>query len=107
MTAQRSLVLHIPIDHPAFAGHFPGQPLLPGVSLLAEVLEAVLADPALATRVGLQPRIAQAKFLAPVRPGAQLSLRLDATGRGLRFEVRDASAGDRLAASGQFEAAAT
>ena len=39
-----SLALHIPTDHPAFAGHFPGQPLLPGVSLLAEVLEAVLDE---------------------------------------------------------------
>ncbi|KQP12018.1 3-hydroxyacyl-ACP dehydratase FabZ family protein [Pseudorhodoferax sp. Leaf267] len=99
-----TLALHIAADHPAFAGHFPGQPLLPGVSLLAEVLEAVLADPALAARVGAAPRIGNAKFLAPVRPGAQLQIVLDATGRGLRFEVRDA--GDRLVASGQFDAAA-
>lgn len=102
----RTVRLQIPVDHPAFAGHFPGQPLLPGVSLLAEVLEAVLADPELAARVGPAPRIANAKFLAPVRPGAQLELVLDASGRGLRFEVRDLSAGDRLAASGQFEAPA-
>lgn len=101
-----SLPLQIAADHPAFAGHFPGQPLLPGVSLLAEVLEAVLADPALAARVGTAPRIANAKFLAPVRPGAQLRIVLDASGRGLRFEVRDIGAGDRLAASGSFEAAA-
>ena len=104
--AQRSVTLQIPLDHPAFAGHFPGHPLLPGVSLLAEVLEAVLADAALAARVGPAPRIANAKFLAPVRPGAQLTIVLDATGRQLRFEVRDAGAGDRLAASGQFETAA-
>ena len=103
--AQRSVALQIALDHPAFAGHFPGQPLLPGVSLLAEVLEAVLADPALAARVGPSPRIANAKFLAPVRPGAQLRIVLDAAGRGLRFEVRDVGAGERLAASGQFEAA--
>ncbi len=100
------LPLRIPADHPAFAGHFPGQPLLPGVSLLAEVLEAVLAEPALAARLGAQPRIASAKFLAPVRPGAALVLRLDTAGRGLRFAVHDTSQGDRLAASGQFDAAA-
>ena len=99
------LPLAVAADHPAFAGHFPGQPLLPGVSLLAAVLEAVLADPALAARVGPAPRIANAKFLAPVRPGAQLGIVLDASGRGLRFEVRDLGAGDRLAASGLFEAA--
>lgn len=97
-----SLALHIPTDHPAFAGHFPGQPLLPGVSLLAEVLEAVLDDPALAAIVGSAPRIASAKFLAPVRPGARLTVQLDVAPRGVRFEVKE---GDRLAASGQFEAA--
>lgn len=95
--------LRIPVDHPAFAGHFPGQPLLPGVALLAEVLEAVLADAALAGRLGPAPRLAHVKFLAPVRPGAELALELDASGRGLRFAVRDRSQGDRLAASGQFE----
>ena len=97
-----SVDLHIAADHPAFAGHFPGQPLLPGVSLLAEVLEAALDEPALAALIGAAPRIASAKFLAPVRPGAQLTLQLDASPRGLRFEVRE---GERNAASGQFEAA--
>jgi 3-hydroxyacyl-[acyl-carrier-protein] dehydratase len=94
--------LHVAADHPAFAGHFPGQPLLPGVSLLAEVLEAVLADPLLAAAVGSMPRIASAKFLAPVRPGAHLVLRLQRTDRALRFEVLE---GERIAAAGQFETA--
>jgi len=97
-----TVALHIAPDHPAFAGHFPGQPLLPGVLLLAEVLEAVLDEPALATDVGPAPRIAAAKFLAPVRPGARLTLHLASDTRGVRFEVRE---GDRVAASGQFEPA--
>jgi acyl-CoA synthetase (AMP-forming)/AMP-acid ligase II len=95
--------LSIPADHPAFAGHFPGQPLLPGVALLALVLEAVLDDPVLAPRLGTAPRLAAAKFLAPVRPGAQLTLALEAGPRGLRFELRE---GERVAASGHFEDAA-
>ena len=93
----------IPVDHPAFAGHFPGDPLLPGVALLAEVLEAVLDEPALAAQVGASPRIGAVKFLAPVRPGARLTILLDPGARGVRFEVRE---GERLAASGQFEGAA-
>jgi 3-hydroxyacyl-[acyl-carrier-protein] dehydratase len=92
--------LPIAPDHPAFAGHFPGQPLLPGVVLLAEVLEVVLTVPELATLIGNAPRIANAKFLAPVRPGAQLVVQLEATPRSVRFEVRE---NDRVAASGQFE----
>ena len=94
--------LAIAADHPAFAGHFPGDPLLPGVALLAEVLEAVLDEPALAAQVGAAPRIGAVKFLAPVRPGAQLVIVLEAGIRGVRFEVRE---GERLAASGQFEGA--
>jgi 3-hydroxyacyl-[acyl-carrier-protein] dehydratase len=95
------VALHIVADHPAFDGHFPGQPLLPGVMLLAEVLEAVLDEPALARLVGPAPRIANAKFLAPVRPGADLVVQLEPGARGMRFEVRE---GERVAASGQFEA---
>ena len=97
-----SVALNIAADHPAFAGHFPGQPLLPGVSLLAEVLEALLDDPALAALIGPAPRIGAAKFLAPVRPGAQLVIALELGPRGVRFEVKE---GERIAASGQFEAA--
>jgi 3-hydroxyacyl-[acyl-carrier-protein] dehydratase len=98
-----TIVLQIAQRHPAFAGHFPGQPLLPGVSLLAEVLEAVMEDPALAALVGSAPRITAAKFLAPVRPGAELTMRLEPTARGVRFELRE---GQRIAASGQFEGTA-
>ncbi|MEP7296142.1 MAG: hypothetical protein ABI702_08135 [Burkholderiales bacterium] len=96
-----SRTLDIAADHPAFAGHFPGHPLLPGVSLLAEVLEAVLDEPALAALVGSTPRIGAVKFLAPVRPGARLVVHLDRGPRGVRFEVKE---GERVAASGQFEA---
>ncbi|AMM26242.1 AMP-binding protein [Variovorax sp. PAMC 28711] len=80
----------VPPDHPAFAGHFPGQPLLPGALLLAEVLEAVLGVPAFVARLGVQPTLAAAKFLAPVRPGDVLTIKLEpeaGAARGVRFEV--------------------
>jgi 3-hydroxyacyl-[acyl-carrier-protein] dehydratase len=95
--------VRIATHHPAFAGHFPGQPVLPGVALLAEVLEAVLDEPALAASIGQAPRVAQVKFLAPVRPGTDLCLALQASGHGVRFALRE---GERTVASGVLEAGA-
>jgi 3-hydroxymyristoyl/3-hydroxydecanoyl-(acyl carrier protein) dehydratase len=92
--------LNFAADHPAFAGHFPGRPLVPGVLLLAHVLEAVRADAALAAAVGPAPRLAVAKFLAPVGPGTALEIRFALSDQAVRFEVVGS---DRIAASGHFE----
>ena len=91
--------IEIALDHPAFDGHFPGQPLLPGVALLAEVLEAALREPALAACVGDAPRLAVVKFLAPVRPGSSLVIDFRLGARMLEWHVGD---GTRSVANGQI-----
>ncbi|RYZ12602.1 MAG: CoA ligase [Comamonadaceae bacterium] len=94
----------VPLDHPSFAGHFPGQPLLPGALLLSEVLEAMQGVPVLAARLGAAPTLAAAKFLAPVRPGSTLRIALQpepGAGRGVRFEVH---CDGQVAASGRWTA---
>jgi 3-hydroxyacyl-[acyl-carrier-protein] dehydratase len=78
--------LLVPTDHPAFDGHFPGAPLLPGVVLLDEMLRAVEAGGR-----GGDWSISTAKFLQPVRPGEALTLEHEALANGaLRFAIRSA-----------------
>jgi 3-hydroxymyristoyl/3-hydroxydecanoyl-(acyl carrier protein) dehydratase len=67
------------VDHPAFAGHFPGNPLLPGVVLL----DAALHELGCALQLDLRGcRVTAAKFLAPVRPGDALHLDYEAPANG-------------------------
>jgi acyl-coenzyme A synthetase/AMP-(fatty) acid ligase len=86
--------------HPAFAGHFPTFPVLPGAVLLDEALQAIQH----ARGIDLTWHIASVKFLGAVRPGDSLSLEHAAPKNGLiRFTIR---APDRVIASGSLSNAA-
>ncbi|HET7729340.1 MAG TPA: hypothetical protein VFK48_04835 [Usitatibacter sp.] len=72
-------------DHPAYAGHFPGRPILPAVVLVAEALAGIERD------TGHGPAhwtLGNAKFPRPVEPGTPLTLAHEPTPAGLRFEIR-------------------
>lgn len=75
-------------DHPALPGHFPGNPIVPGVVLLNEVLSAVPG----------RMDIPWAKFHAPLMPGEEFAIRID----GHRFSVHR---GATLIASGSLRPA--
>ena len=78
----------IAADHPALAGHFPGQPVVPGVLLLDEALHAIALHYRLSPA---QCELGQVKLLSPVSPGERLSLRHTRTPRGhIDFEVQTA-----------------
>lgn len=110
--------LPLPIDpaHPAFAGHFPARPILPGVVLLDHGLRAIDAqrrpdaaqDAAHDTNAAPACRIGAAKFLSFVLPGEPVRLEIewvDATPptgqRDCRLRIyAGAGDGERLAVTG-------
>ena len=61
-----------PVHLPVFAGHFPGQPLVPGVHLLAVL--ALLVRRTLGRDDLVLVGMVRSKWLAPVRPGDVLAL---------------------------------
>jgi len=83
----------IPADHPSLPGHFPGQPIVPGVVVLERVLEAIEL-----TQGPLGPlRLPQVKFVQPLLPGDVADIVLDGESPRWRFRVLRAQA---LIASG-------
>jgi 3-hydroxymyristoyl/3-hydroxydecanoyl-(acyl carrier protein) dehydratase len=81
-------------DHPVFAGHFPGHPIVPGVLLLDWAQAAIEAQ--LGQRV---QALAEAKFHSPASPADVLELDFDIGAAAVRFEIRSAT---RKIASGRF-----
>ena len=65
------IALTVPADHPAYDGHFPGAPVLPGAILLDAAIGAIEAAE---QRSGLRWRVPVVKFLGAVRPGEPLEL---------------------------------
>jgi 3-hydroxyacyl-[acyl-carrier-protein] dehydratase len=96
-------------DDPMFAGHFPGNPIVPGVILteaLAQAagIAAASGFPETARPLFLLSAIRTMKFLQAVRPGDQIDLRAEkiaATERLLQFQVA-ATVKGTVAAEGQL-----
>jgi len=87
----------VPLDHPAFAGHFPGTPILPGVVLLDMALQTIAAASGIALDLC---EISSVKFLSPARPGDELLIRHNISASGtIRFDI---VAGMRKIASGSI-----
>jgi 3-hydroxyacyl-[acyl-carrier-protein] dehydratase len=89
-------------DHPAFSGHFEGAPVLPGVVLLTQLMQALDDLPGWTDATGASICIDAAKFLAPVGPGQVLQLRLTRQGGSVDFEF---ARGRTLVARGRVSAA--
>ncbi|MGQ0586884.1 MAG: hypothetical protein ACT4PK_06755 [Gammaproteobacteria bacterium] len=91
----------VPADHPCLPGHFPGNPIVPGVVLLEQVLDAARAWRGTDARLAGLPAV---KFLSPLLPGQRFDILLEEQGPGgqgprIRFTC---SAADRVLAQGSL-----
>jgi len=84
-------------SHPSLTGHFPGNPIVPGVIILGEVLE--LIGESLGQTLMLS-KVPSVKFHSPLRPNERLQLNFDILPDHL--VTFSCQVGSRLIASGQF-----
>lgn len=90
------LTLQFPANHPTAAGHFPGNPIIPGALLLAEVLRCI------AQAEGQEYaacNVKAAKFLHPARPGDTVQIEYKRSAQGT-LEFQCAVAGTRVLTGG-------
>lgn len=101
-----SIVAELDVDPELaiFKGHFPGQPVLPGVILMEALAQAasccLLASPELAGSIGFLVGIDGAKFRAQVLPGDTVRLEAHITRAGKRMCAAEVTAykGDAVCA---------
>ncbi len=73
------LTLQFAVDHPTGVGHFPGNPIIPGALLLAEVLRCIArAEGASYSSCNVK----NAKFLHPARPGESVEIEYSKSAQG-------------------------
>jgi 3-hydroxymyristoyl/3-hydroxydecanoyl-(acyl carrier protein) dehydratase len=96
---RRSTTIRIASSHPSLAGHFPGNPIVPGVVLLDAVVSA--AEDWLGTRLSVRG-LPRAKFLAPLLPEESARIELAIRGPRLEFAVLR---GETAIASGVLQVA--
>lgn len=80
----KKLTLQFAAGHPTGVGHFPGNPIIPGALLLAEVLHCI--EQTEGKRFS-SCNVKAAKFLYPARPGDSVEIEYSRSAQGtLEFQ---------------------
>ncbi|MEO8385917.1 MAG: AMP-binding protein, partial [Betaproteobacteria bacterium] len=80
--------LVVALNHPALPGHFPGNPIVPGVVILSQVTEAIRSQ-----LPGIVPGTLLAmRFHAPLRPGQPFTVHAQLRGDQVVVEVLENNA---------------
>lgn len=97
MSTEFRSTTRIAADHPCLAGHFPGNPIVPGVVLLDLVGAALREAQGPQAWIG---KFGNVKFVGLLRPEEEMEILLQGDGSPMRFRC---SCGDRLLSQGSFE----
>lgn len=95
---------NVSANEPVFQGHYPGNPIFPGVFIIEAMAQAgavaLMSLPELAGRVPLFAGVDECKFKRPVLPGDQLRIEIEIVGmkRGIGIGAGKAFVGEELKA---------
>jgi 3-hydroxyacyl-[acyl-carrier-protein] dehydratase len=68
----------VPADSPWFSGHFPGEPILPGIALIHLVKQAIVQEALKKGELLQLNKLRRVRFINPVWPGETLSVSITA-----------------------------
>jgi len=83
----------VPMDSLWFSGHFPGEPILPGIALIHTVQQAISQNAKEKNEHFKLDALRRIRFIQPVRPGETLKLNIfrEDTGDEISFSFKIAN----------------
>ena len=73
---------YVPTDSSWFLGHFPNEPILPGIAIIYMAQQAIVQDAAAKGEEIILEALKRVRFTQPVRPGESLKLNITSAEAG-------------------------